>query len=52
MDLEGVERGGRLESWRAFDISGGERFPIRWMLTDAQEEQCEIWLNDHIHKEE
>ena len=42
MLLQGVFNGRHLEAWRAFDVSGGERFPMRWILTDSQEQQCVV----------
>ena len=41
-----VGRGVQVEAWRAFDISGGCRQPIRWMFNESRESQCVAWLTE------
>ena len=39
-----IGRATKIEAWRALDISGGERMPFSWKLTDDQRAQCETWI--------
>ena len=43
-------RGFTLESWGAFDVSGGERQPIAHKLNGSEERQCWDWLKEEARE--